>query len=63
VSLRELEAEFGRDAVDNCHSVLEELMADRLLRVQGDRVALTSRGRLLSNDVFERFLRVDEMAV
>jgi oxygen-independent coproporphyrinogen III oxidase len=36
--------------------VLAALGADELIERRGDRVALTERGRLMSNEVFERFL-------
>jgi coproporphyrinogen III oxidase-like Fe-S oxidoreductase len=36
--------------------VLVELAAVGVLEWEGDRVRLTARGRLLSNEVFERFL-------
>jgi oxygen-independent coproporphyrinogen III oxidase len=57
VSLRELRDPFGDDAVDAYRPVIEELSADGLLETSGDRLKLTSRGRLLSNEVFARFLR------
>lgn len=63
VSLRDLESEFGRDAVDGSRLVAEELISEGLLQISGDRVSLTHRGRLLSNDVFERFLSVGKVAV
>ncbi|WP_263418962.1 radical SAM family heme chaperone HemW [Terriglobus albidus] len=36
--------------------VLRQLVRDGLMQVQGDRVALTPKGRLLSNDVFTELL-------
>jgi coproporphyrinogen III oxidase-like Fe-S oxidoreductase len=38
--------------------VLAELVADGLLTREEHRVALTPRGRMLSNDVFGRFLGI-----
>jgi hypothetical protein len=38
--------------------VIRDLIADRLLVRQNERVALTMRGRMLSNEVFGRFLGV-----
>jgi putative oxygen-independent coproporphyrinogen III oxidase len=35
---------------------IEELMRDGLLEARGSNLRLTSRGRLLSNEVFERFI-------
>jgi putative oxygen-independent coproporphyrinogen III oxidase len=56
VSMAVLRAEFGEDAVRGFDSVIAELASDGLIEYYGDRVRLTLRGRLLSNDVFERFL-------
>ncbi len=64
VSLRALRAEFGDEAVAAFDGVVAELVDDGLLVREGDRVALTMRGRMLSNEVFARFLGVrapDEM--
>jgi oxygen-independent coproporphyrinogen-3 oxidase len=57
VSLSTLCAEFG-DAVDASREVRKQLIQDGLLEQEGDRIRLTDRGRMLSNDVFERFLAV-----
>jgi oxygen-independent coproporphyrinogen-3 oxidase len=56
VNQRELEAEFGKDAVRSYQPVLTELIADGLLMADNDRFALTAQGRLLSNEVFTQFL-------
>jgi oxygen-independent coproporphyrinogen-3 oxidase len=58
VSLVALRAEFGNKAVAECEGVLAELVADGLLTREEQRVALTRRGRMLSNEVFGRFLGV-----
>jgi oxygen-independent coproporphyrinogen-3 oxidase len=58
VSLAALRAEFGNKAVAECDGVLAELVADGLLTREEQRVALTMRGRMLSNEVFGRFLGV-----
>jgi oxygen-independent coproporphyrinogen-3 oxidase len=58
VSLAALRAEFGNKAVAECDGVLAELVADGLLTREEQRVALTTRGRMLSNEVFGRFLGV-----
>jgi len=39
-------------------SAIENLLQERLLEKEGDRLRLTARGRLLSNEVFERFICV-----
>ena len=57
VSLDELRGNFGDGAIDAYTPVISELAEVDLLQQGGDRVRLTSRGRLLSNEVFERFLR------
>jgi oxygen-independent coproporphyrinogen III oxidase len=56
VSLDELEKEFGFSAIAASIPVIDELTADGLLERLGSRVCLTSRGRLLSNEVFEKFV-------
>jgi oxygen-independent coproporphyrinogen-3 oxidase len=58
VSLVALRAEFGNKVVAECDGVLAELVADGLLTREEQRVALTMRGRMLSNEVFGRFLGV-----
>jgi putative oxygen-independent coproporphyrinogen III oxidase len=57
VSLPALRAEFGPDAVREFEPVLAELVADGMMERAGDCVRLTLAGRLLSNEVFSRFLR------
>ena len=39
-----------------------ELVGDGLLEFSGERVRLTALGRLMSNDVFERFLSNDRVS-
>jgi oxygen-independent coproporphyrinogen III oxidase len=56
VSLDELEEEFGSSAIAASIPVIDELIADGLLERLGGCVCLTSRGRLLSNEVFEKFV-------
>ncbi len=55
VSLSELSSQFG-DQFDPCTPIIEELVSARLLLRNGDNIQLTPRGRLLSNEVFERFI-------
>jgi oxygen-independent coproporphyrinogen-3 oxidase len=62
VSLRELVMEFGGEAVEYTHATVAELIEAGLMERQGDSVRLTLRGRLLSNEVFERFILTDEVA-
>jgi oxygen-independent coproporphyrinogen-3 oxidase len=56
ISLVEVENRFGIAAMQRFGPVVAELKQDGLLQVDQDRVRLTSRGRLLSNEVFARFI-------
>jgi oxygen-independent coproporphyrinogen-3 oxidase len=57
VSLGGLREEFSASAVREFLATIGELEDEGLVTfLDGDRVALTARGRLLSNEVFERFL-------
>jgi oxygen-independent coproporphyrinogen III oxidase len=62
LNLSELAEEFGEKAVAASSGAIAELIAAGLLARQGEVIRLTSRGRLLSNDVFERFLAAAENA-
>lgn len=62
VDLERIRAEFGAESLASCEFVIEECADQGLLEKQGTRVRLTSRGRLLSNEVFARFL-VEERKV
>jgi oxygen-independent coproporphyrinogen-3 oxidase len=62
ISLRELATKFGDEAVDTMRAAITELVEVGLMQRQGNFVRLTDRGRLLSNDVFERFIAVHEIA-
>jgi len=59
VDLVALEAEFGRERVWPAVEVAHRLAADGLLSISEGRAALTPRGRLLSNDVFQEFLGLE----
>jgi oxygen-independent coproporphyrinogen-3 oxidase len=56
VDLRELSARFGDHAIGNFRDAIAELVGDGLIQRTNDWVRLTSKGRLLSNEVFQRFL-------
>jgi len=56
VALEDVAAKFGEQAVDSLSPVIAELVADGLMRRGGAIIRLTPRGRLLSNEVFQRFL-------
>jgi oxygen-independent coproporphyrinogen-3 oxidase len=61
VSWQALKEEFGRDIVDAFRTVVHELCSLELLSDCHDRVRLTPRGILFSNEVFARFLGVNEL--
>jgi oxygen-independent coproporphyrinogen-3 oxidase len=56
VSLKEIATKFGEAGVKSAHVEIASLIAGGLMEQREERVSLTSRGRLLSNDVFQRFL-------
>jgi oxygen-independent coproporphyrinogen-3 oxidase len=56
VDLEQVRSEFGTGVVTALGAVLVDLAGFGLIDWEGDWVRLTSRGRLLSNEVFERFL-------
>jgi oxygen-independent coproporphyrinogen III oxidase len=56
VDLEKMRAEFGTFVLTPLRDVLVELAGAGLLEWESDLVRLTARGRLLSNNVFERFL-------
>jgi oxygen-independent coproporphyrinogen III oxidase len=56
VHLERVRSEFGTGVVTALEPVLVELAGFGLIDWEGDWVRLTSRGRLVSNEVFERFL-------
>jgi oxygen-independent coproporphyrinogen-3 oxidase len=62
LDLEELASKFGEEAIETARTAIAELVECGLLEMCGHFVCLTSRGRLLSNDVFERFILVDEVA-
>ncbi len=57
VSLDALEKEFGSGALAGHGPAISELVADELMQNAAKRLMLTPRGRLLSNEVFARFLQ------
>ena len=62
VSLAEIRDRFGAEAMQQIANAFDDLVEAALLDVEGDQIRLTSRGRLLSNEVFARFLR-DEPSI
>jgi oxygen-independent coproporphyrinogen-3 oxidase len=58
VNLRQVATAFGEDAIAGLGEIIAELRQMGLMEKQGDMVRLTAKGRLLSNEVFERFIAV-----
>lgn len=56
VSIAELHAEFGVRAVEPSLAAARRLAEGELLTIEQERICLTDRGRLLSNEVFAEFL-------
>jgi oxygen-independent coproporphyrinogen-3 oxidase len=58
VDLKMLAAEFGESSVAALTGVIDELVEYALLERENHRIRLTARGRVLSTEVFEKFLGV-----
>ncbi len=56
VDLRSVVAKFGPETVFDFGPIIQELVSERLLEASDAIIRLTSRGRLLSNEVFEKFM-------
>jgi oxygen-independent coproporphyrinogen-3 oxidase len=56
VDLRQIADKFGCDAVAEVFPTIKQLESDGLVDAGANVVCLTSRGRLLSNEVFQAFL-------
>jgi oxygen-independent coproporphyrinogen-3 oxidase len=56
LDLRELSADFGEEAVGEFENEVSEFLKSGLMEMDGRYVRLTPQGRLLSNEVFQRFL-------
>jgi oxygen-independent coproporphyrinogen-3 oxidase len=59
VDIDALRQEFGQELVAPALETVARLVDDGLLIFEGERVQLTSRGRLISNDVFQEFLDLE----
>lgn len=57
-----LRREFGSELVERAMQVVTKLKDSGLVHTDGQTVTLTTRGRLLSNDVFQEFLETAERA-
>jgi oxygen-independent coproporphyrinogen-3 oxidase len=62
VSVQLFAAKFGGEAVESARAAIAEFVESGLMKQRGDMVFLTPRGRLLSNEVFERFIMTVEVA-
>jgi len=58
IDLQGISAQFGQRALVSFSPVIDELVKNSLLERENDTIRLTPRGRLLSNEVFERFISV-----
>jgi oxygen-independent coproporphyrinogen-3 oxidase len=56
VDLSRLARKFGAPSVEAYSEIIEELVEAKLLERLSEHIRLTLRGRLLSNEVFERFI-------
>jgi oxygen-independent coproporphyrinogen-3 oxidase len=63
VDLKAVSARFGVDAEGMFGDTIRDLESSGMLERQGDMVRLTPAGRLLSNEVFERFIASTESQV
>lgn len=58
-----LRHEFGSESVTPAIATARQLAQQGLLEFEGERVKLTERGRLISNEVFQEFLEPEKSAV
>jgi len=56
VDLEKLRSQFGDPLIANCHAAMEEGIEEGLMERIGSEIRLTPPGRLMSNDVFVKFL-------
>jgi len=62
VDVQSIEREFGRATVAPALEAAARLAENGLVERRANIVALTARGRLLSNEVFQEFLELDIVA-
>jgi oxygen-independent coproporphyrinogen III oxidase len=62
VDLRAAEKDFGAEAVASYSETISELLSSKLLECEDTGIRLTPQGRLLSNEVFERFISIESAA-
>jgi oxygen-independent coproporphyrinogen-3 oxidase len=63
VNLRDLALKFGEESIKESGRAIAEFVAGGLMQRDGARVRLTAQGRLLSNEVFERFILDQKVAL
>ena len=61
VDLHDVGDKFGSNALETSRANIQDLVEQGLLQRSEDRIFLTSRGRLLSNEVFQLFLQPAEL--
>ena len=61
VGLAMIAAEFGQAAIENYFEIIADLAKQGLIAQDGNIVRLTASGRLLSNEVFEKFISVEAL--
>jgi oxygen-independent coproporphyrinogen-3 oxidase len=62
VDLRDVSRLFGEESLRASSEIIAELVSDGLLQREDDVIRLTPRGRLLSNEVFARFIATTSVA-
>jgi oxygen-independent coproporphyrinogen-3 oxidase len=58
VNLRQVATTFGEDAITGLSETIADFVQTGLVERQADVIRLTPQGRLLSNEVFERFISI-----
>jgi oxygen-independent coproporphyrinogen-3 oxidase len=59
VDLAKLRSEFGETQLSSYDHTIADLIEADLLEKDGSRIRLSAQGRMLSNEVFERFISVN----
>ena len=56
IDLSSMRTKFGEAAVNEFRDTITDLVTSGVLAAKGEIIRLTARGRLLSNEVFQRFI-------
>jgi oxygen-independent coproporphyrinogen-3 oxidase len=56
ICLADIESRVHRRVPDHIHAALKEVIENGLLKIHDDYLTLTAKGRLLSNEVFQKFI-------